>query len=73
MNMEGMKKNYRNLTDIEEEIKNVDLKNSLKFDLNRRYEFARFEDCDGPLLGHIKVECSGKEGIRYGSEDVHLF
>ena len=44
-----MKKNYRSLADIEEEIKNVDIDNFLEFDYGGRYEFARCEGFDGPL------------------------
>ena len=58
--MEGINKNYGLLTEIEEDIKNMDLENFLEFDLNGRYDFTRCEDCNGPILEHIKVICSGK-------------
>ena len=32
--LEGLKKNYRSVIEIEEELKNVDLENFLEFDLN---------------------------------------
>ena len=50
--MEGMKKNYRSASDIEEEFKNVDFGKLLDFDDDGRYEFARCEGCDGPLFGY---------------------
>ena len=59
--MEGLKKNYRSVIDIEEELKNVDLDNFLDFDQNGKYEFARCEGCDGSLLGHLEVKCTGKK------------
>ena len=46
---EGMKKNYKLCSEIEEEMKNVVLENFLDFDFNGRYEFASCEDCNGPL------------------------
>ena len=66
--MDGMKKNYRSVTEIEEEIKNVDIGNFLDFDDDGKYEFAKCEGFFGPLLGHIEAKFSGKEGVRYGSE-----
>ena len=68
-----MKKNYRVSEEIEEELKNVDLGNFLDFDDDGRYEFTRYEGCDGPLLGHMEVKCLGKEGQRYRSETLKGF
>ena len=68
-----MKKNDRESGEIEAELKNVDLGNFLNFDYEGRYEFARCEGCDGPLLGHIEVKCLGKQGQRYGSEILKGF
>ena len=34
------------------------------------YEFARCEDCNGPLMGHMKAKCPK---IAYGDEDVKKF
>ena len=65
--MEDIKKNYKSVTEIEEELRNVRLENFLDFDSIRRYEFTRCEGCDGLLLGHLEVKCSGKDGVRYGS------
>ena len=59
--MEGINKNYGLLTEIEEDIKNMDLENFLEFDLNGRYDFTRCEDCNGPLFRHTRVKYSGKE------------
>ena len=44
----------------------------MDFDSIGRYEFLRFEGFDGPLLGHLEVKCSGKDGVRYGSEAMRL-
>ena len=71
--MEGMKKNYKKASEIEEELKTVDLGIYLDFDDNGHYEFDRCEGCDGPLLGHIEVICCGKNSSRYGSEAVKSF
>ena len=66
----SMKKNYKLYSEIEEEMKNVVLENFLDFDLNGRYEFASCEDCNGPLMGHMKAKCPK---IAYGDEDVKKF
>ena len=68
-----MKKNYTPMAEIREELKNGDLKNFLDFDSFGRYEFARCEGCDGPILGYLEVKCSGKDGVRYRSEAIRLF
>ena len=68
--LEDIKKNYRALEEIEAELKNVDLGNFLDFDYEGRYEFAKCEGCDGPLLGHLEVKCLGKQGLRYHSEKL---
>ena len=68
-----MKKNYGSLADLEEEIKNVDNDDFLEIDYGGRYEFARCEGCDGPLLGHLQVKCGEKQGVRYWSEAVRSF
>ena len=39
--------------------------------MNGRYEFAKCEGCDGPLLGHQEVKC--RDGVRYDSEVVKSF
>ena len=57
---------------IEEELRNMNLENFLDFNRNGRYELARGEGCDGPLLGHLEVQCGSTEGVRYGSEAVRL-
>ena len=68
--MEDIKKNYGTLEDIEAELKNVDLGNILDFNYEGRYEFAKCEGCDGPLLGHLEVKCLGKQGQRYEKEKL---
>ena len=65
-----MKKNYKLYSEIEEEIKNVVIENFLDFDLYGRYEFARCEDCNGLLMGHMKTKCPKLE---YSDEDVKRF
>ena len=51
-------------------MKNVVIENFLDFDLYGRYEIARCEDYNGPLMGHIKVKCPK---LAYGEEDVKRF
>ena len=68
--MEGMKMNYKSCSEIEEEMKNVVLENYLDFDVNRKYEFVFCEDCNGPLIGHMKAKCPK---LAYGDEDVKKF
>ena len=68
-----MKKNYRSASEIEEELKHLDLWNFLDFDDNEKYEFARWECCFDPLLGHMEAKYNGKEGVRYTSEAVKSF
>ena len=51
----------------------MDLKNFLYFYTNDEYEFAKCEGCYDPLLGHLEVKCSSKEGVRYGNEAVRSF
>ena len=46
------------------------LENFLDFDFNGRYEFTSCEDCNGPLMGHIKAKCPK---LAYGDEDVKKF
>ena len=65
-----MKKNYKSCSEIEEEMKNVVLENFLDFDFKGRYEFASCEDCNGPLMGHMKAKCPK---LAYGDEDVKKF
>ena len=48
----GMKKNCRLWTEIEEDIKNGDLKNYLDFDFNGRYEFTRCKDVKRIVMVH---------------------
>ena len=71
--MDRIKKNYRSVMEIMEEIKHVDIGNFLDFDDDGKYEFARCEGWFGPFLGHIEAKCTGKEGVRYGSEAVKIF
>ena len=49
INMEDIKKNYRSLAEIEEEIKTVSIDNFLEFNNVGHYEFAKCDGCDGPL------------------------
>ena len=66
--MEGMKKNYYPLEDIEAELKNVALENFWDFNTNDDFEFTKCEGGDGPLLGHLEVKCGEKQGVRYGQK-----
>ena len=51
-------------------MKNVLIKNFLDFDVKGKYEFARCEDCNGLLIGHLKVKCPE---VEYSVEDVKKF
>ena len=42
----------------------------MDFDFNRMYEFACWEDCNQPLMGHIKEKC---HQLVYSDEDVKKF
>ena len=66
----GTKSNYKRESEIEEEIKNIVIENFLDFDVNGKYEFARCEDCNGPLMENMKVKCPK---LAYGEEDVKKF
>ena len=68
--MENMKSNYKRESEIEEEMKNVVIENFLDFDVNGKYEFARCEDCNGLLMGHLKVKCPK---VEYSDKDVNKF
>ena len=65
-----MKSKYKKEGEIKEKMKSLVIENFLDFDDNGRYEFARCEDCNGPLIGHMKVKCPKLE---YGEEDVKKF
>ena len=71
--MENMKKNHASMDAIAEELKNIGIETFLDFYANDDYEFQRCEDCDGPLLGHLEVKCTVKEGVRYGPEVLKSF
>ena len=46
------------------------MENFLDFYFNGKYECASCEDCNGPLLGHMKAKCFK---IGYGDEEVKKF
>ena len=48
-------------------MKNVVIENFLDFDVTGRYEFVRCEDCNGPLIGHMKAKYPK---LACGDEDV---
>ena len=54
--MENMKSNYKKEGEIQEEMKGVVIENFLDFDNNGRYEFMKCADCNGPMMGHLKVK-----------------
>ena len=68
-----MKNRYGAVSEIEVELKNVEIENFLDFKANDEFEFAKYEGCDGPLLGHLEFKCRGKQGVRYWSEAVKSF
>ena len=59
--IENMKTNYLKLEDITLKIKSHGLKGYLKFKNTGEYSFFTCEDCDGPILGHIKAKCRNGE------------
>ena len=55
--MESISTNYKKVSEIQEELKNVNIENRLKFNYQGDYVFKKCEYCDGPLLGHIPQKC----------------
>ena len=49
--------NYKKLSEIQEELRNVNIENHLKFNYQGDYVFKKCEYCDGPLLGHTTQKC----------------
>ena len=55
--MESISTNYKKFSDIQEELRNVNIENYLKFNFQGNYEFRRCEYCDGSMLGHMVQKC----------------
>ena len=55
--MESIKINYKKDSEIEAELKNVNIECYLRFDYGGKYEFKKCEYCTGPLLGHYQPKC----------------
>ena len=51
--MESIITNYKKVSEIQEELKNVNIENYLEFNYQGDYVFKKCEYSDGPLLGHI--------------------
>ena len=49
--MESISTNYKKVSEIQEELKNVNIENHLEFNYHGEYVFRKCEYCDGPLLG----------------------
>ena len=68
--MDNMKSNYMKVRDIQEELKNVVIENYLEFENTGKYEFRKCEDCNGPMIGHLKPKCPK---VEYSEDDVMKF
>ena len=55
--MESISTNYKKVSEIQEELKNVNIENYLEFNYQGDYVFKKCEYCDGLLLGHITQKC----------------
>ena len=55
--MESIRSNYKKDSEIQEEVKNVNIKCYLMFDYKGKYEFKTSEYCTGLLLGHFQTKC----------------
>ena len=47
--MESISTNYKKVSEIQEELRNVNIENHLKFNYQCDYEFKKCEYCDGLL------------------------
>ena len=68
--METIQKNYKLASEIEKELKDVDLENFLDFDGKGGFDFDSCDYCNGPVLGHLEVKCPRLE---YDPGDVRKF
>ena len=55
--IDNINSNYKKDSEIQEELKNVNIENHLEFDYHGRFEFRKCEYCDGLLLGHLTQKC----------------
>ena len=46
------------------------IENYLEFENNGKYEFRRCEDCNGPMIGHLKEKCPK---VEFSKDDVKRF
>ena len=60
-----IKANYKNDDEITTEL-DSNLHNFLEFDNNGKYELRTCEDCNGPMIGHLKVKCPK---VEYSEDD----
>ena len=51
--MDNIKSNYKKVSEIQEELKNVNIENHLEFNYQGDYVFKKYAFCDWPLLGHL--------------------
>ena len=65
-----MKSNYLKEVNLQEELKNVEIENYLKYFSDCRYEFYKSPGCFGPKLGHITQKCPK---VKYDRESVQEF
>ena len=55
--MESISTNYKKVSEIQEELKNVNIETYLEFNYQGDYVFKKCAFCDGPLLGHLPTKC----------------
>ena len=55
--MESISTNYKKVSDIQEDLRNVTIENNFKFNYQGDYEFKKCEYCDGLLLGLMAQKC----------------
>ena len=68
--MDNIKSNYKKVSEIQEELKNVNIENHFEFNYQGYYVFKKCEYCDGLLLGHITQKCPK---LDYDEKDVKKF
>ena len=52
-----IRNNYMTESEIQEELKNLNIENHLEYSYYGEYVFRKCAYCDGPLLGHLPTKC----------------
>ena len=55
--LDSIRSNYKKESDIQEELKNVNIGNHLEFNYHRNYVFRKCAYCDGPILRYLPTKC----------------